>query len=73
MQGACEPGRLAAELEPLCADTPERARQVAAFERLDALMHTGDETPSERAARVVLATIAGKGAQASPASGRVAM
>jgi lipid-A-disaccharide synthase len=73
MQGACEPGRLAAELEPLCADTPERARQIAAFERLDALMHTGDEAPSERAARVVLATIAGKGAQASPASGRVAM
>ncbi|HYF57086.1 MAG TPA: lipid-A-disaccharide synthase [Salinarimonas sp.] len=61
MQGDCEPERLSAELLPLCADTPIRARQVAAFERLDALMHTGDETPSERAARVVLDTIAAKG------------
>jgi lipid-A-disaccharide synthase len=71
MQGDCNPGRLCAELEPLCADTPARARQLQAFARLDALMDTGGEAPSERAARIVLDTIRAKAAQAPASSGRV--
>jgi lipid-A-disaccharide synthase len=71
LQGACEPETLSAALAPLCADTPERWRQVAAFERLDALMDTGGEAPSERAARIVLESIARR-RQPSVPSGLVA-
>jgi lipid-A-disaccharide synthase len=42
------------------SDTPERRAQLAAFRRLNGLMSTGLETPSERAARLVLETIARK-------------
>ncbi|MEI8144585.1 MAG: lipid-A-disaccharide synthase [Alphaproteobacteria bacterium] len=38
-------------------DTPERARQLEAFSRLDEIMMFAGETPSARAARVVLETI----------------
>jgi lipid-A-disaccharide synthase len=72
LQWQCEPVRIVSELAPLCADTPERRRQLDAFARLDALMDTGDETPSERAARIVLETVAGKRDQAAVSSGRVA-
>jgi lipid-A-disaccharide synthase len=46
--------RLADEMVRLLDDTPERRRQMAAFARLDAQMSLGAETPSGRAADVVL-------------------
>ena len=50
----------AAALAPLLADTPERRTQLAAFERLDHAMRIGDETPSERAARIVAGELRGR-------------
>jgi len=38
---------------PLLADTPERARQIEAFRRLDRIMAV-ERTPSARAAATVL-------------------
>ncbi|HET7412230.1 MAG TPA: lipid-A-disaccharide synthase [Pararhizobium sp.] len=52
------PEQLAAALAPLLRASPERARQLAAFERLDDLMTLGGTTPNTRAAEVVLETIA---------------
>jgi lipid-A-disaccharide synthase len=53
IQWDCTPEKLALALKPLLADTPERRRQLTAFEQVDGLMSTGTETPSGRAARVV--------------------
>ena len=61
VQWDCTPEKLAQALRPLCEDTPERRRQIEAFGRLDVLMSTGAEAPSERAARIVLETIGGRG------------
>lgn len=58
LQWDCTPEKLAAALLPLLGDTPERARQIDAFARLDAAMAIGEETPSGRAARIVLAETA---------------
>ena len=57
IQWDCTPDRLAESLLPLLAETPERRRQEEAFARLDALMGTGGDRPSERAARVVEAVL----------------
>ena len=58
LQEDCNPARLAATLIPLLRDGPERAAQLAAMERLDALMRLpAGETPSGRAARIVLAAV----------------
>jgi len=54
IQWDCTPEKLAASLLPLLDDTPERRHQRDALDRLDALMTIGAESPSERAARVVL-------------------
>ena len=54
IQRAATPGRLAAALLPLLAETPERQRQSAAFARLDAVMTIGSARPSERAAATVI-------------------
>jgi lipid-A-disaccharide synthase len=59
LQRDCTPDRLAAALQPLLADTPERRRQTEAFRRLDALMEIGTARASERAAGVVLDCAAG--------------
>jgi lipid-A-disaccharide synthase len=61
LQEQCAPEPLARALEALCQDGDLRRRQVEAFRRLDDLMGTGDETPSGRAARVIVETIAAKG------------
>jgi lipid-A-disaccharide synthase len=53
IQWDCTPEKLAETLLPLLSDTPERQRQIDAFGKLDTLMKTGDEVPSERAARIV--------------------
>ena len=54
LQHFCTPESLSGALLPLLGDTPERARQLAAFGRLDALMDIGKAAPSDRAAAVVL-------------------
>jgi lipid-A-disaccharide synthase len=53
IQWDCTPEKLAHALLPLLSDTPERQRQIDAFDKLDALMRIGEEAPSERAARIV--------------------
>jgi lipid-A-disaccharide synthase len=58
LQQASTPEALAAALQPLLGDTAERRTQLAALERLDGLMTLpGGDTPSDRAARIVLETI----------------
>ncbi|MGE0564575.1 MAG: lipid-A-disaccharide synthase [Pseudolabrys sp.] len=54
LQEDADPQRMAEALLPLLADTPERARQVEAFKRLDAIMEIGTARPSDRAAEIVL-------------------
>jgi lipid-A-disaccharide synthase len=57
LQDECTPQRLASTLGALVRDSPERAAQLAALSRLDALMQLDkQETPSGRAARLVLET-----------------
>jgi lipid-A-disaccharide synthase len=50
--------QLAAAVTPLLGTTPERARQVDAFARLDSIMEIGKALPSARAAHIVLETLA---------------
>jgi lipid-A-disaccharide synthase len=54
LQFDCTAGNLAAALEKLVTDTPERQRQVEAFARLDEIMQIGRAVPSARAAELVL-------------------
>jgi len=54
LQQTCKAEALAGALAPLFGDTPERARQLTAFGRLDGLMGIGRVSPSERAAAAVL-------------------
>jgi lipid-A-disaccharide synthase len=53
LQRDCRPDNLAAALEPLLADTPERLRQIEGFEKLDHIMALGT-APSAKAAAMVL-------------------
>jgi lipid-A-disaccharide synthase len=58
LQEECTPQRLASTLGALVQDGPERVAQLAALSRLDALMRLDkQETPSGRAARLVLEMI----------------
>jgi lipid-A-disaccharide synthase len=54
IQEDCIPDKLAPALRDVLADSPMRRRQVEAFARIDAIMATGDQSPSARAADVVL-------------------
>jgi lipid-A-disaccharide synthase len=54
LQWHCSPEKLAAALEPLLTDSPERRGQLAAFNRLDAIMEIGGQAPSDRAAGLIL-------------------
>jgi lipid-A-disaccharide synthase len=54
IQEDCTPDRLTQALLPLLSDTPERARQVEAFARLDGIMGIGSAAPSAKAAAIVL-------------------
>jgi lipid-A-disaccharide synthase len=72
LQEACTPQTLADALLPLLSDTPQRQRQVAAFQRLDEIMAIGGTDPSAKAAAIV-ADVARRGrrdasatAEASP-------
>ncbi len=68
LQSDCTADRLAAAIVPLLGDTPERRRQLEAFTRLDLLMDLSAESPSQRAARAVIAVIARKTALPSPSA-----
>jgi lipid-A-disaccharide synthase len=57
LQENCTPENLARALRPLLSDTPERSKQAEAFAGLDAIMSTGNQPPSVRAADIVLATM----------------
>lgn len=54
LQRQATPERLASELVRIVGATPERARQLAAFARLDRVMEIGTAVPSARAADIVL-------------------
>jgi lipid-A-disaccharide synthase len=57
LQENCTPENLARALRPMLSDTPERKQQADAFGKLDAIMSTGHQPPSVRAADIVLATM----------------
>ena len=57
IQQDCTPQKLAPALRDILADSPSRRRQVEAFAGLDAIMSTGEQSPSARAADIVLATL----------------
>jgi lipid-A-disaccharide synthase len=57
IQQDCTPEKLAPALREILADSPLRRRQVEAFAGIDAVMSTGDQPPSARAADIVLATL----------------
>jgi lipid-A-disaccharide synthase len=57
IQEDCTPQRLLPALREILTDSPLRRRQLEAFARLDAIMSTGNQPPSVRAADIVLATL----------------
>ncbi len=54
LQEECTPDRLAEAMLPLLSETPERARQIETFRRLDQIMGIGSAAPSAKAAAIVL-------------------
>jgi lipid-A-disaccharide synthase len=57
LQQDCTPEKLSRALGEVLGDSPLRRRQLEAFARIDALMSTGHQPPSVRAADIVLATM----------------
>jgi lipid-A-disaccharide synthase len=57
IQDDCTAAKLAPALHDVLGDTPQRQRQVAAFAGIDAIMATGQSSPSVAAADIVLATL----------------
>jgi lipid-A-disaccharide synthase len=57
IQEDCTPEKLTPALREVLNDSPSRRRQVQAFAKLDAIMSTGNQPPSVRAADIVLATL----------------
>jgi lipid-A-disaccharide synthase len=60
LQWDCTPEKLGAALIPLLSNTATRAAQLQALARLDGLMLTKSETPSQRAASIVIELAARK-------------
>jgi lipid-A-disaccharide synthase len=54
LQEDCTPAKLAAALRDILSDSPLRRRQTEAFAKIDAIMSTGGQPPSARAADIVL-------------------
>lgn len=71
LQRDCTAAKLAEALIPLLSDTPQRRRQVDAFQRLDSIMGIGTMSPSGEAAAVVL-DLARRGRRDFPAVSAVA-
>jgi lipid-A-disaccharide synthase len=57
LQQDCTPEKLSQALRDVLTDSPLRRRQVDAFAKIDAVMSTGNQSPSVRAADIVLATL----------------
>jgi lipid-A-disaccharide synthase len=57
IQQDCTPEKLLAALRDVLTDSALRRRQLDAFSRIDAIMSTGNLSPSVRAADIVLATM----------------
>ena len=57
LQEDCTPEKLAQALREVLTNSPLRARQLDAFAKIDAIMSTGDQPPSVRAADIVLAML----------------
>ncbi|WP_370691725.1 lipid-A-disaccharide synthase [Bradyrhizobium sp.] len=57
LQTECTPEKLSRALRDVLEESPLRRRQVEAFAKIDAIMSTGNATPSTRAADIVLATM----------------
>jgi lipid-A-disaccharide synthase len=54
LQEECTPERLSDALAEVVGDTAQRRRQIAGFERLDAIMKIDGTSPSAKAAEIVL-------------------
>jgi lipid-A-disaccharide synthase len=54
LDGDATPEKLAAALAPLLSDTPDRRRQLAAFDEIERRMRLPEGTPSGRAADIVI-------------------
>lgn len=67
------PERLARRLAPLLADSPDRTRQLAAFDQLAAVMQVDGGTPSDHAAEAVVETMRRSIAGGGVAEGRGAL
>jgi lipid-A-disaccharide synthase len=57
LQEDCTPNRLFGALREILADSPLRRRQLAAFSTIGNIMATGNQSPSVRAADIVLAVM----------------
>ena len=57
IQDDCTADNLAGALGEVLSDSPMRQRQLKAFARIDDIMLTGNQSPSVRAADIVLATL----------------
>jgi lipid-A-disaccharide synthase len=57
IQQDCTPEKLLPPLREILEDSPARQLQVKAFAKIDAIMSTGNQPPSVRAADIVLATM----------------
>ncbi|MDP3077895.1 lipid-A-disaccharide synthase [Bradyrhizobium sp.] len=57
LQADCTPENLSRALRDVLEESSLRRRQVEAFAKIDAIMSTGNVTPSTRAADIVLATM----------------
>jgi lipid-A-disaccharide synthase len=57
LQENCTPENLSAALREVLEDSTLRRRQLDAFSRIDAIMSTGGQSPSVRAADIVLSTM----------------
>jgi lipid-A-disaccharide synthase len=57
LQEDCTPDKLTPALRDILLDSPSRRQQIEAFAKLDAIMSTGNQPPSVRAADIVLATL----------------
>lgn len=57
LQNDCTPQNLSRALRDVLEDSALRRRQVEAFAGIDAIMSTGDQPPSVRAADIVLSTM----------------
>ena len=57
LQQDCTPMKLVPALREVLSDSPLRRRQLDAFAKVEAIMSTGSQPPSVRAADIVLATM----------------